>query len=112
MCRTVRRFRDKQFQEMAASVKAEFQDAFKPHGATLVVRPQRISHLTSVGEGVQLGLSPFDVKAWDYWGDFESDLEVSRRPRGSKAWTTTVPLDDVRAWLRAEAQDYLRQLAD
>lgn len=108
----MRRFRDRPLGEMATSLVAEFQDAFKRHGATVIVRPLRISHLTSVGEGVQLHLSPFDVKAWEHWGNFESDLEVSRRPRFSRAWATTVPLDDVRTWLRIEAQEYLRQLGD
>jgi hypothetical protein len=85
-------------------------DAFRPHGARLRVVPIRISHLASVGEGVALELDPDDVAAWKWWGDFESDIEVSRRPRFSRQWHGRLAAEEVVAWLRKEAKDYLAQL--
>jgi hypothetical protein len=110
VCRTVARFRDKQLEEMAASVESEYEGVFKPYGASVVVRPERISHFASVGEGIELALVPFEAKTWQHWGRFESDIEVSRRPRFSRVWRKTIPLDEVRVWLHAEAQKYLQSL--
>ena len=98
--------------QIAADNEAALGDAFRPHGAQLRVVPIRISHLASVGEGVALELDPDDVAAWEWWGFFESDIEVSRRPRFSRQWNDRLSADDVVAWLRKEAKDYLAQLED
>jgi len=72
--------------------------------------PIRISHLASVGEGVALELDPDDVGAWEWSGNFESDIEVGRRTRFSRQWRDQLGVDEVGAWLRKEADDYLTQL--
>jgi hypothetical protein len=38
--------------------------------------PDAGPHLASVGEDVALELDPDDVGKWEWWGDFESDIEV------------------------------------
>ena len=110
MCRHVKRFRSAQLAEVASEIEAELGDAFRPHGARLRVVPIRISHLLSVGEGVALHLHPDDVASWDWWGDFESDIEVGRRARLSRKWEDWLSPDEVGAWLRSEAKSYLVQL--
>jgi hypothetical protein len=76
----------------------------------LKVRPIRISHVGEVGEGVQLDLDPHDPKSWAWWGDFESDIEVRRRPRLSRAWRELMDAKQVDTWLRGEAESYLARL--
>jgi hypothetical protein len=107
MCRHVKRFRSAQLTEVAREIEADLGDAFRPHGARLRVVPIRISHFLSVGEGVALELDPDDVARWDRWGDFESDIEVSRRTRLSATWKDHLGPDEVAAWLRNEASRYL-----
>ena len=110
VCRHVKRFRPGPLTEVATEIEAELDDAFRPHGARLRVVPIRISHLASVGEGVALELFPDDPAAWEWWGDFESDIEVSSRARFSRAWENRLSPDEVREWLRNEAKSYLVQL--
>jgi len=63
-----------------------------------------------VGEGVSLDLDPDRVETWDWWGDFESYVEVGRRARFSRKWSYRLDYDGVMAWLREESKDYLAQL--
>jgi hypothetical protein len=109
-CRPVKRFRDKEIEQVARSVEARYEGRFEPHGAKLAVLPEQISHLRSVGEGVELHLFPANTKTWPHWGRFESDVEARRRPRMSGAWERTMSLQDVERWLQTEAENYLLQL--
>ena len=111
-CRVVRRFRSPWLSDLATEIEKDLRDAFAPHEAELKIQPIRISHLTEVGEGVQLTLVPHDPKRWTWWGDFESDLEVFRRRRLSKAWTELIGPDEVSKWARSKARDYLARLQD
>jgi hypothetical protein len=111
-CRHVKRFRSRELARVAATIEAELGGAFKPYGAELQVTPVRISHLTSVGEGVVLDLEPDDFDTWEWWGVFESDLEVSRRARFSRQWNDQLRIDEVEAWLRKEAANYLARLEE
>jgi hypothetical protein len=106
----VKRFRNPQLKQIAEHVEAEFADAFRPYRAQLRVVPIRISHIVAVGEGVQLDLDPDDRAKWDWWGDFEADMEVSRRSRFSHRWNELVATSDVELWLRGQAREYLAQL--
>ncbi len=110
LCRTVTRFGNERLRDLAAMLESELGSPFKTHGATLKVRPIRISHLRDVGEGVQLDLSPHDPQGWMHWGDFESDVEVRRRPRFSRSWRDVLTPQQVEAWLRHETESYLAQL--
>jgi len=109
-CRQVKRFRRQELARIGAEIEAELGEAFRPYGARVRVVPIRISHLASVGEGVALELDPDDVGAWEWSGDFESDIEVGRRTRFSRQWRDQLGVDEVGAWLRKEADDYLTQL--
>jgi hypothetical protein len=110
ICRHVKQFRSAPLTRVAGEIETELGDAFRPHGARLRVVPIRISHLTAVGEGIALELDPDDVASWDWWGDFESDIEVSRRGRFSRTWEDRLSSDDVRTWLREEAKSSLARL--
>lgn len=109
--REAKSFQDPSLAEVAREFEARRRPEFASFGATLRVAPVRISHVRSAGEGVALVLDPDDVKTWEWWGDFESDLEVRRRSRFSRAWTTVVGADDVRRWLDGEARAYLERLS-
>jgi hypothetical protein len=110
VCRTVKRFSVHWLEELARRVEADLGDQFRPYGAQLVVRPIRVSHLKTVGEGVQLDLAPLDSKRWTRWGDFENDLEVRQRRRLTRNWEALQnPSEE--AWLRSEAHGYLAKLA-
>jgi hypothetical protein len=43
-------------------------------------------------------------------GDFESELEVRRRPRFSREWRDIISANETESWLRSEAHRYLRHL--
>ena len=109
-CRPVKRFRDKEIEQVARSVEASYKGRFEPYGAKLAVLPEQISHLRSVGEGVALTLFPANKKTWPHWGRFESDVEIRRRTRMSRAWERTMSPQDVERWLRTGADNYLLQL--
>lgn len=111
VCRTVKRFRVHWLEEVARRVEADIGDEFRPYGAQFVVRPIRVSHLKTVGEGLQLDLAPVDLKRWTRWGDFEKDLEVRRRRRLTSNWEPLQSPGEVETWLRSEAQTYLSKLA-
>ncbi len=96
--------------DLANVIESEFQDSFEAHGARLAVSPVRISGLRTIGEGVALELIPRDPKTWEWWGDFESELEVRRRPRFSRAWRDVTSPSETENWLRSEAHRYLRHL--
>ena len=110
VCRTVENFTNAGLAELALRIERELGPPFESHGATLKVRPVRISHLREVGEGVQLDLAPHDVKTWEWWGVFESDIEVRRRTRLSREWRDLRNLPEVERWLRDEADAYLARL--
>jgi hypothetical protein len=91
-------------------VEAEYGQLFEEHGATFRVKPMRVSHLFEVGEGVELRLSPHEPGEWQWWGDFESDLEVRRRRRLSGFWHELLDEEEVDSWLRSETELYLSRL--
>ena len=95
---------------MARDAESRFGDDFEPFGATLLVRPIRTSHIASVGEGVGLHLDPHDEKAWEWWGVFEADAEISRRRRFGKTWTELMSKEAVGSWIDANSAEYLRLL--
>lgn len=105
-CRTVKRFGSPWLGDLARSIENELGSPFEAYGASLRVLPTRISHVRDVGEGVQLDLAPHDVKTWESWGDFESDIEVRRRRRFSRRWRNVLTPEQVEAWLRREAAEY------
>jgi hypothetical protein len=109
-CRTVKRFSSEWLGDLASRMERELGARFESHGATLKIRPIRISHFREVGEGVQLDLFPHDPKTWHRWGEFESDIEVCRRARLSREWRDVRTPQEVETWLRREADDYLVQL--
>src|SRR5205809_6905009 len=76
----------------------------------LLSRPSGFRGLQAVGEGVALDLIPDDPKTWEWWGDFESELEVRRRPRFSREWHDVKSPSETENWLRSEAHRYLRHL--
>lgn len=108
--RTVKRFGAAWLRELAMGIETEFQRRFEAHGARLAVSPLKVSGLTTVGEGVALVLIPRDPKAWDYWGDFESELEVRRRRRFSGEWQHVTSAEETETWIRSEADRYLGHL--
>jgi hypothetical protein len=110
VCRTVEKFTNAGLAELALKIERELGPPFEPYGASLKVRPVRISHLREVGEGVQLDLAPHDVQTWEWWGEFESDIEVRRRVRLTREWRDVRALPDVESWLRREADAYLARL--
>jgi hypothetical protein len=112
LCRTVKRFGVGWLHDLAKRIEAEFQDRFEEHGARLAVSPTRISGLRTVGEGVALELRPHDLKTWEWWGDFESELEVRRRRRFSRDWQEVSSPTESEKWLRSEARRYLRHLQE
>jgi hypothetical protein len=110
ICRRVDRFTYQWLEQMARDAESRLGDDFEPFGATLQVHPIRISHVASVGEGVALHLSPHDLKAWEWWGVFEADVEISRRRRFAKTWEDLMSREVVRTWIDANSAEYLRLL--
>ncbi|MGH3020398.1 MAG: hypothetical protein ACRDNR_09585 [Gaiellaceae bacterium] len=110
ICRGVNRFRHAWLEEMARDSEGRLGGDFESFGATLRVHAIRISHLTSVGEGVGLHLDPHDPKTWGWWGCFEADVEIARRPRLGAAWTELMSKDEIRSWIDANSTEYLRIL--
>jgi hypothetical protein len=112
ICRSVKRFGDAALREAALRVERDCGPSFEELRATLRVRPIRISGLRYVGDGVSLDLDPHDVKAWEWWGDFETDIEVRRRRRFSRQWAETRSAAQVEEWLRREAATCLADLRE
>ena len=110
ICRPVERFPETWIEQLARDAESRLGDAFEPFGATFRVRPIRISHLASVGEGVALDLDPHDVKTWEWWGVFEADAEISRRTRLGNTRTDLMSQDEVRSWIETNGAEYLRVL--
>jgi ribosomal protein S5 len=111
ICRTVKRFGQTWLEEVARGTEGEFARFFEEYGASLAVLPIRISHLIHVGEGLEVALVPHDPKSWTWWGEFESDLEVRRRPRFGTRWDALHTQEEVRNWLRTTVQSYKAQLS-
>jgi hypothetical protein len=112
LCRTVKRFGAGWLRELVKVIEAEFQNRFQAHGASLRCSPVKVSGLKTVGEGVALELIPRDPKTWEWWGDFESELEVRRRPRFSRKWHEVASRRETENWLRSEAHRYLRHFQE
>lgn len=110
VCRHVKAFGLPWLEEAADEVVQEFAQRFDPLDADLKAFPIHVSHLAEVGEGVQLGISPRDPHNLGIVADFESDIEVRRRRRLSRDWTELRSPEQVRAWLRQEAETYLARL--
>jgi hypothetical protein len=110
VCRTVRRFSPPWLEDAARTVEMDFGHAFEEYGARLAIRPIRISHLYHVGEGVEAALVPRDPKSWKWWGEFEADLEITRRPRLGRRWEDVHTRAEVQSWLRRTAESYWSQL--
>jgi hypothetical protein len=96
--------------EQAAAAEAEYGPSFEEHGASFRVAPIRISHLLEVGDGVELELLPRDPGKWEWWGEFESELEIRQRRRFSGQWRDLVDQKGIESWLQAEAERYLAKL--
>ncbi len=105
-----RRFHDPAWPEIARAAEKRFQARFAAHGADLRIHPVRIHRLRTVGEGISPGLFPHDPKTWDWWGDFESALEIRRRRRFSRTWDTLVGPAEAEQWLDREALSFLAVL--
>jgi hypothetical protein len=110
VCRVIRSFWVPWARDLAETIEHEFETDFAEYGADIKVLPIRISYLSQVGEGIQLSLIPRDPKRWPWWGDFESDVEVRRRQRLTRAWTDFLGAADVEEWLRRQVQSYLKRL--
>jgi hypothetical protein len=110
VCRVVKRFRSASLAEVARSVEGEYASAFEPFRASFRVLPIKISHLLSLGEGVALHLFPHEPRRWPWWGDFEADLEVRRRPRFSREWVDLKTSAELGRWLRQQTEQYLATL--
>jgi hypothetical protein len=110
VCRTVEKFTNAGLAELALRIERELGPPFEAFGASLKILPVRISHLREVGEGLQLDLAPHDVQTWEWWGEFESDIEVRRRARFSGEWRDVRTPQEVETWLRHEAEAYLDRL--
>jgi len=55
---TVRRFLDPELAEIARAAEERYRERFRAYRADFKVEPTRISHLRSVGEGLELALHP------------------------------------------------------
>ena len=108
--RAVKRFDAAWLADLTGRVEAERGAPFEKHGASLRVRPLRVAHVGSVGEGLSLDLDPHELGTWEWWGEFESTLEVRRRPRLGGPWIELCPVEDVRAWVDRELDRYLAKL--
>lgn len=111
ICRVVKTFGERSVAEVARKLEHDYGDRFRPFGATLAVRPIRISHVLSVGDGLQLALDPDDLSAWEHWGFFESDIEYRVRRRFASRWKRVKNDADLRAWMESESVKYLNTLA-
>jgi hypothetical protein len=110
--RPAKGFASKETRDVAEAIERDYGPSFEPLGATLKLRPIRISALSHVGEGVSVDLVPHDVKQWNWFGDFESGIETRTRRRFSREWLETRSLSEVEAWLRREAAAYLEELRE
>jgi hypothetical protein len=110
LIRGAKRFAEPALAEIARSVEERFQDRFAEYDADFRVLPIRVTRLRTVGDGMALDLAPHDAKTWDWWGDFESDIEVRRRRRFSRTWEQIVDPVELTQWLDAEAREYLAKL--
>lgn len=106
-----KRFSTPWLNELAGQIETEFGEAFQSYGATFKVTPMSVNRLTEVGEGVELSLFPHDPKTWEWWGDFESGIEVARRKRFSRKWQEILSREEVTSWARSETEAYLAQLS-
>ena len=107
-----RSFGDPSMVDLAEAVEQEHAGEFARFGADLKVRPCKITHLTTVGEGVCLDVDPHDIGGWEHWGYFESHVEIRVRRRFSRRWRDVTSVDAIRAWLEREVADYLRTLEE
>jgi hypothetical protein len=112
ICRPAKSFWNDALRDVADRVQKDCGAPFEQLGAELKVRPLRISALRHVGDGVSLDLDPHDVKEWNWFGDFESEIETRARRRFSREWHEALTVDEVEAWLRREAAAYLGELRD
>jgi hypothetical protein len=64
--RLVKRFDAQWLSELAAAVEGAHGPRFEAHGASLRVRPVRVTRLASVGEGVALELDPHEPGKWEW----------------------------------------------
>lgn len=110
MHKDTKHFWSRELAEVAARLEAEFQSAFRPYGVRLVLQPHQFSHLWEIGEGFELQLHPDHPKSWNYWGDFESCVEVLRRRRWSRGLVLVTSLENVEVWARTELGHYLTKL--
>jgi hypothetical protein len=110
ICRTASRFGSEWLRDVAETIQSEHEARFTPFGATLRVRAIKVSHLLEVGDGLQLDLDPDDAGHWPFWGDFEADLEVRRRPRLMRNWREIYNREDVMNWARKRLDSYVAQL--
>ena len=109
--REVKRFEASWLADLAAATEAARGAPFERHGASLRVRPNRWTHVSCVGEGLSLDLDPRDPGKWEWWGDFESTLEVRRRGRLGTDWVELLSPGEVAAWVEREIDAYLGRLA-
>ncbi len=108
----LKRFTSAEVAAFAARLEEEFRTRFRAYGTDLKIAPHGFSHLSTVGEGFELQLHPDDPGTWDHWGDFESCIEIMRRPRFSRAWAFLKRLEDVEKWARSELESYVRTLEE
>jgi hypothetical protein len=108
--RTVRRFDAPWLAELAAAVEDTRGFRFEAHGASLRIRPVRVTHVASVGDAVALELDPHEPGKWEWWGDFESTLEVRRRRRFGGEWADLFSVEEVSSWVDGELDSYLARL--
>jgi hypothetical protein len=109
--REVKRFEASWLADLAKAAEAAHGTPFEGHGASLRIRPNRWAHVSCVGEGLSLDLDPHHPGKWEWWGDFESTLEVRRRGRLGGEWVELLSPDEVAAWVDREIDAYLAQLA-
>jgi hypothetical protein len=107
---TVRRFLDPELAEIARAAEERYRERFRAYRADFKVEPTRISHLRSVGEGLELALHPDDPASWDWWGDFESGIEVRRRTRFTRSWRRVIEQAELAQWVESETERYLATL--
>ncbi len=96
--------------EVAREVEAEYGSKFRSHLATLQIEPMTTNRLRERGEGFEIILAPDDPARWEWWGDFESGVEVMWRRRFSRSWHQEMTEEQARDWLRREVGVYLATL--
>lgn len=110
ICRQVKSFRTPWLEEVAFEVEELYSAEFARFGFALKAVPIQVSHLRAVGEGVQLAVDPIDSDASELLGEFESDLEVIRRVRGSAEFQQLRSGSEVKEWASRTVTHYLRVL--